>query len=484
MMGYQKEKEPELFHYGFSLERRIRENHPLRKIKAKIDFDFIREEVKELYGYNGNESVDPSVILRIIFLLFYYDVRSERELMLTIPERLDWLWFLGYDVEDKIPNHSVLSKARNKWGVEVFKQFFVRIVEQCCEEGLVDGKKLFCDSTLVEADASKNSVLDRKDLRFHLNKKYKELELKLDERDDPARKNYRKVNNKKISLTDPDAGITSRGNGNPELTYKVHRGVDEKHEIITATEVTRGDKDEGHYLNLLIKEHSIHTGKLVKTAVGDSKYGTRENIINCVENGINPHLKDLLSTQKTSGRRDKIFDSGYFKYDKTKDHYICPSGKTLKRRKIFKKRKAYEYAAKETDCKVCQIKAQCTRGRWRTLKRYVEQEFLDIGLEICHSRASKADLKKRQHISERSFADGKTRFGLRRARWRNLWRVEIQEFLIATIQNIQKLIRYGEKHRESIAKTNVFENIIRSCNEFVLFTQKMIRNNFYLENNC
>ena len=87
-------------------------------------------------------------------------MRSEREMMLTLPERLDWLWFLGYDLEDEIPTHSVLSKARSRWGVETFKRFFDRIVKQCLEAGLIDGSTLFVDASLIEADASNNSVID------------------------------------------------------------------------------------------------------------------------------------------------------------------------------------------------------------------------------------------------------------------------------------------------------------------------------------
>jgi transposase len=82
-----------------------------------IDFDFIYNEVKDKYGINGNESAAPPVILKMMLLLIFYNVRSERELVATIPERLDWLWFLDHDLDDDIPNHSVLSKARTRWGV-------------------------------------------------------------------------------------------------------------------------------------------------------------------------------------------------------------------------------------------------------------------------------------------------------------------------------------------------------------------------------
>jgi transposase len=127
MMGQQR-SEPELFNYAVNLEKRVRSNHPLRKVKEIIDFGFVREEVSHCYGKNGNESVAPEVILKMMFLLFFDDIASERELMEGIGERLDYLWFLGYGLEEKIPDHSVLSKARARWGKEVFERGFVRTV--------------------------------------------------------------------------------------------------------------------------------------------------------------------------------------------------------------------------------------------------------------------------------------------------------------------------------------------------------------------
>jgi transposase len=116
MMSRQKKVQNQLFYSAINLEQRVRKDHILRKVKSHIDFDFIYNEVKDTYGFNGNESVPPPVILKMMLLLIFYNVRSERELALTIPERLDWLWFLDYDIDDQIPNHSVLSKAGNRWG--------------------------------------------------------------------------------------------------------------------------------------------------------------------------------------------------------------------------------------------------------------------------------------------------------------------------------------------------------------------------------
>ena len=158
MMGHQPPLQPKLFYHHVNLEKRVPQTHILRTINEKIAFDFIYKEVKDTYGENGNVSVPPPVILKLMLLVVLYNVRSVRELMSTIPLRLDWLWFLGYDLDDEIPHHSVLSKARARWGVKAFKGFFEQIVWQCVEAGLVDGSKLFVDASLIDPDASNNSV--------------------------------------------------------------------------------------------------------------------------------------------------------------------------------------------------------------------------------------------------------------------------------------------------------------------------------------
>jgi transposase len=184
-MGHQPDAQPKLFYHSFNLDDRIPAASVLRKIRKHIDFEFIYQEVKDCYGGKGNVSVPPPVILKMMLLLILYNVRSERELMSTLPMRLDWLWFLDYDLDSEIPNHSVLSKARNRWGVEAFQRFFERIVWQCVEAGLVDGSKLFMDSSLVQADASNNSVINvnKEALKIHLVRSFNEFESRLEEKE-------------------------------------------------------------------------------------------------------------------------------------------------------------------------------------------------------------------------------------------------------------------------------------------------------------
>lgn len=209
MMGHQKQ-ERELFSYAVNLEKRVRSDHPLRRVAALIDFKFVRAEVADCYGRNGQVSVDPEVIMKMMFLLFFDDVPSARELMKIIAERLDYLWFLGYGLDDEVPDHSVLSKARARWGKEVFERLFVGTIEQCVRAGLVDGRKLHVDSSLIEADASRESVIKGPpELIAALKHAYAATESKLGE-GVTTPESYQAVNDRMMSKSD-----LGRGHGQP-----------------------------------------------------------------------------------------------------------------------------------------------------------------------------------------------------------------------------------------------------------------------------
>jgi transposase len=183
----------ELFSYHIDLDKRVRDNHPLRQVKQLVDFQFVRAEVASLYGYNGNESVPPEVILKLVFLLFYDDIPSERELMCMLPERLDYLWFLGFGLDEAVPDHSVLSKARKRWGAAFFQKFFVRTVGQCVAAGLVEGKKIHVDASLNDANASCDSVVKAgPELITALKAAYQAVESKLEDTSTPD--SYEAVN--------------------------------------------------------------------------------------------------------------------------------------------------------------------------------------------------------------------------------------------------------------------------------------------------
>jgi len=440
MMGEQK-SEAQLFNYAVNLEKRVRSNHPLRQVKAAIDFGFVREEVAHCYGKKGNESVALEVLLKMMFLLFFDDIKSERELMEVIGERLDYLWFLDYGLDEKIPDHSVLSKARARWGKEVFESLFVRTVAQCVEAGLVDGNKLHVDSSLVDADAAKESVIKgAPPLIAALKRAYVATESKLEETSTPE--NYQAVNDRMMSQSDPDAAMVRKGSGDSRPRYQHHRAIDDAKGVITAVETTPGSIAENKKLMDLVDQHEKNTRCQVQNVVADHKYGTSQNYVACQARGITTHMGDVAS-KAHNGRDQGIFGDEAFTYDPVSDIYRCPAGQILRPRRVHPIRRTLEYKATASVCAACVLRPQCTRSsHGRTAQRHEKQAVLDIARAQAHSAAARRNRKRRHHLMERSFADAANNHHFKRARWRRLWRQQIQDYLIAAIQNVRILLAH------------------------------------------
>ena len=461
MMGKEDSQVP-IWSYRVNLDKRVRDDHPLRRINAALDLSVVRKEVAHTYGRRGNKSVPPEVIVRMMLLLFLDDIKSERELMRIIPERLDYLWFLGYGLDDQIPDHSVLSKARKRWGKEVFVSLFSRVVEQCVEAGLVEGRKIHVDASLVEANASLRSVKPlSQEVVKAIEQTAREQVQKLDEQDDDQKPpsagsggsaigQYSKTNRRFGSTTDPDASLVRQGGLKSQLRYKTHRAVDDAHEVITAVETTTGAVDEATQLLGLIEAHQDTTGQGVRTVIADARYGNVSNLIGCQKARIRAHVKLLGESIRGKGRSEGIYDEEQFIYDASSNTYRCPAAQLMKPRRLHPQRLTWEYVTAKGTCLVCHLRQYCTRsGTGRTIHRHRDQTLLDKARKIAKSKAAKRDLKRRQHLMERSFADATNCHGLKRARWRGLWRQAIQDLLIATVQNLRKLVRHlSQSHPE------------------------------------
>src|SRR5579862_456089 len=449
MMGLHQSQN-DLFTYSVQLDKRVRPEHPLRQINSLVDFSFVRVETARFYGSNGHLSVDPVIILKMMFLLFYDNVASERELMNIIAERLDYLWFLGYGLDDVIPNHSVLSKARAPWGREVFESLFVRVVAQCVEKGLVEGKKIHVDASLIDASASKGSVVKGPpELIAALKSAYQAQESKLTESTTPS--GYVAVNDRAVSLTDPDAALARKGSEPARPRYHHHRVVDDARGVITAVETTPGSIAENSQLLHLIDQHQANTQIAVHTVVADHKYGTVDNFIACQQRGLETHMGDAQAKQK-SPRSEGIFPDSAFTYRAQNNTYLCPAGQIMIARRLHPDRRTWEYWLPQNPCVTCSLRAQCTRAKaGRTLHRHEHQALLDQARRQSHSAAGRENRRRRQQLMEGSFADAANNHGFKRSRWRRQWRQEIQDWMIATVQNIRILVKNTKQRLASAA---------------------------------
>jgi transposase len=440
MMGIQSGQK-EMFSYQVDLDRRVRADHPLRAIRTTIDFSFVRQEVAHCYGYNGQVSVDPEVILKLMFLLFLDNVKSERELMRMLPERLDYLWFLGFGLDDDIPDHSVLSKARTRWGHEIFESLFVRTVQQCVEAGLVDGSKLHLDGSLINANASRDSVVKSSpELIAALKRAYQVEERKLEGNlGDP---HYQPVNASLCSTTDPDAPCVRQSkqgaSGDSRPRYKQHRAVDSRCGVITAVVTTPGDVPEPTQTVTLLDQHEQTTGSVVTTVVGDQQYGTTDNHRQMQQRGVCTHLKTVPGRPVDAER----FAPERFSYDKMTDRYQCPAGQTLFPRSYNPRRQSTEYLPRKGVCAACPLRPQCTDSP--SGRHITRQRLHDLVLRArtqAHSPAARRDYRRHRHLMEGSFAQSANCHGGKRSRWRRLARQQIQDWLIAACQNVKLLVK-------------------------------------------
>gem|GEM_PF-3549011 len=187
----------------------------------------------------------------------------------------------------------------------------------------------------------------------------------------------------------------------------------------------------------LIEQHTENTQSQVEVVVADSQYGTTKNYLECHDRGLKAHISPFKDGQSRNGK----FSDEAFSYDPKDDVYLCPAGQRLKRTRYDRNRETFQYQGKAKICKACALKDKCTGAKTgRTINRHLRQEEVRLMRDRAQSFRSKQDLRTRQHLMERSFARA-VPYGFKRARWRRLWRVRIQEYLTAAIQNIMILVK-------------------------------------------
>jgi len=135
-----------------SLENLVPRNHFYRHLDATLDLSFVREWVQELYAERGRPGIDPVVFFKLQLIMFFEGIRSERQLLETASLNLAHRWYLGYALDEKLPDHSSLTRIRQRLGVDVLQRFFEKIVDLCQEAGLVWGREIYVDAKSHVAD--------------------------------------------------------------------------------------------------------------------------------------------------------------------------------------------------------------------------------------------------------------------------------------------------------------------------------------------
>ncbi len=453
MLG-QRRFETKLY-YQLSLDHLVPEDHLLRRITAVVDFSFVRPLCRPFYSHTGQPSVDPVVLFKMLLVGYLYGITSERRLAQEISLNLAYRWFLGYDLDEPTPHHSVLSKARARFTPDVFEAFFRRSIDLCRNAGLLTEGAVYVDSTLIRAGASVDSLVSKEPLQPPLS--VAEYLRRLDQEEaaeavpppsapgttgggtagKPTRK--QPPNQAYQSRTDPEATLVNRPDFGRHLAYKAHVAVAGwRGQVITAAVATTGTIADEHLLAEVLWQHRRLSGLGVPALVADAKYGTTDNFLYLGQNGI----PTFIPTTRFGNMRRDIWGRDHFIWLPEADAYRCPAGEQLRRYTNISGTHRVQYRAPKGSCVACTFRAQCApSGSPRTLHRSWAQAYVDAVDERLASPVGRQRMGERKTRVEGIFGLAKELHGLRRTRFRGRWRVQIQVWLTAAAMNIKRAVR-------------------------------------------
>jgi transposase len=467
-----------------SLEQLVPANHFYRHLDATLDLSFVRDWVRDRYAERGRPSIDPVVFFKLQLIMFFEGIRSERHLIATASLNLAHRWYLGYALDEALPDHSSLTRIRQRLGIDVFQRFFEQVVDLCQEAGLVWGRELYVDATKVAANADLDSLVPR----FYYQAATHIADLFADAADDavpdtdtdlprgivplpidpplapaegdapwrlleerrldPDRQaawGYERMSAWRVSSTDPDATPMRTKHG-PTLGYHDHYVVDGgKARIILASLVTPADVMENVPLRDLLWRVCFRRKLRPGQVVGDTTYGTAENIVALEDAGIQAFfpLPDFE-------HRTAFYGRDRFTFEAKADRYCCPQGQPLPRRKTKYSEAEVMYQANAATCNACAVKAACTvSDHGRIVHRSFFADYLEKVRGYHPTAAYQKAMRKRQVWVEPLFAEAKDWHGLRRFRLRGLANANIQGLLIAAGQNLKRILAatgWGRRH--------------------------------------
>ena len=443
-----REREDHLFVAG-SLRDLIPEDHVLRQVDRVLDLSWLRAEVSEFYDLtNGRPGIDPEAAVRLMLAGFFAGIREDRKLMREAQVNLAMRWFAGYRLDEKLPDHSSLTRIRQRWGVERFLRIFERTVLACSAHGLVSGETVHVDATLIRANASMESLT-----RAHAEAVWRE-----NAGDDDPGPSGGKPREGTYSKTDPDATLTrSSRSQNSQPRYKQHTAVDDKAQIIVDVQVTTGIEPEEHRLlhQLATIERRLNTQ--IQTVTADKRYGIAANYAALEELNIDA----VISPQIPPPQSEVPLSA--FKFDERHDLLRCPRSKQLTPRGRDEQNRTI-YRSRKSDCRGCDLAAKClSAGSMRLGIRTVKVMDGYTALLRARRRHLRREALDRIRTGRHRWqvegvhGEAKAQHGLDRAARRGIKNVAIQVYLTAATMNLKRLAQSVRIAGEGTLQPNVFD---------------------------
>lgn len=436
-------------YYG-TIDDLMPEDHFLRDLDRLVDFSFIYDLVGDLYASTGRPSVDPVVIVKMLLIGYLYGIDSERKLEREIRVNIAYRWFLGFELDDPIPDHTTLSQLRRRkfHCSTLFQDIFDKVVRRCMEEGLVTGKLLLTDSTHIRANARNDlrEIIEVTDEPTEYMKKLDQEAYKSGLIKEPVTYDTEKTREITQSVTDPESGLLHRPGKPNAFCYLDHQTCDAENGIITDVYVTPGN----------VHDAVPHTGRLeyqidkfdfpTEAICADASYDSGE-VYNAM---MKRKIKALIPTREfpqAGAKFSEGFDRTAFSYDCTKDVYICPAGKEMYYFSYSKSNRRKKYHTSRGTCMNCPYRQQCIgdSSNARVMERHLHAEAQELQRRNVGTELYEHALRLRKIWCEGNFSHQKEEHNLRRTRMRGIEKVTEQCLLSACALNLKRFVRCMKK---------------------------------------
>jgi transposase len=512
-----KKKFTEKLFTHFQLSERVPADNFYRRLKEVLNLQWLYKATQKYYGTEGQQSIDPVVFFKLMLIGYLENPGSDRRIINTVSMRLDMLFFIGYDIDEPLPWHSTLSRTRQLYGEELFKQLFKEVLKQCIDKGMVSGRRQGMDSVAVKANASIDSLIEKeilddtsvyaeelkgeeepgkeddKDPDSYRDQtvsatRYKAVELHHQwkakaYKDMPKRKHGKFVSNHThYSTTDPDARVSVKPGKPRQLNYTAQVSVDTAHHVITQIQTDHADKKDSQCMPSLLTNtinNLKQEGLQIEEVFADAGYSSGEALKALEENNITGYIPNF--GQYKPSREG-------FTYDKENDRYVCSQGKYLPFKKLITTSLGYKmkvYRSSARDCGPCPLRSVCIgKSDFKKIDDTVDKHLYDK----MHARLQTVNREKMRQLRsstvEPVLGTLVNYLAMRRVNTRGIKQANKCILMSAIAYNLKKLLKWEQR------KVNTAAMMMRSaekslCLYFLLLwctmnTYKMPQPNFII----
>jgi transposase len=428
-----------------------------RRLNSEFDLNFLYKATEKYYGTEGQESIDPVVFFKICLIGYLNNINSDRRIIEYCSNCFDVRLYLQYDIDEKLPWHSTISRTRQLYGEEVFLSLFKKVLSLCVQKGMVRGKRQAIDSAFIKANASMESLVDKgfiekmekevmedvghyaEELNEH--SEYKSEGTEQGDKTKQTAKPEKSVNLTRGSLTDPDARISVKPGKVSQLNYSGQIAVDDAHHVITGAMADFADKRDSQSLPGILgqtidnlKEENI----TIEQVTADTNYSSGEALRFVEENNIDGYIPNIGGY--------KAEREGFI-YNEEKDQYECQRGNKaiLPFRKLAKSRNSQRkiYRSTKKDCKDCPFLNECiTKSKHKVITDSIDKPLYDKMHQKMNTPKAKHILKKRSSTVEPVLGTLINFVNMKRVNTRGIELANKHVLMAALTYNLKKYMKF------------------------------------------